>query len=371
MKTETLPLALGTPGTLHSLTVLRYGNPGARPKIYLQASLHADEVPGMLVLHHLRALLQPLEDAGKIKGEIVIVPSANPLGLAQHVHGTHMGRFHLADGLNFNRGFPYLTSGITKRIAGRLTMDTVRNTALIRAAALEELASTAGHNEHQQLKRALLQLALDADIVLDLHCDSEAAMHLYCGTPLVEACAPLARLLGARALLYAEESGDDPFDEACGRFWWELAGQHQPYPIAPACMAVTVELRGEADVNHATARQDAQALLSFMAYRGIVDAPAPQLPPPLYQAGPLAGSEPLAAPISGMVVFRRAPGDQISSGELVAEVIDPLSGQIAAVNAGTDGVLYARISTRFAFAGKRLAKISGQHPTRTGKLLSP
>jgi predicted deacylase len=371
MRIETIQLPLSMPGTHHSLTVLRYGNPGARPKIYLQASLHADEVPGMLVLHHLRALLQPLEDAGKIKGEIVVVPSANPLGLAQHVHGTHMGRFHLVDGLNFNRGFPYLTPGVANRVEGRLTADAAHNVATIRAAALEELAVSRSHNEHQQLKRALLRLALDADVVLDLHCDSEAAVHVYCGTPLVQSCAPLARLLGARALLYAEESGDEPFDEACGRHWWELAAQFRHYPIAPACMAVTVELRGEADVNHATARHDAQALLAFLIHQQAIDAPMPVLPEPLYTAAPLVGSEPLVAPISGIVVFHRAPGDDVSTGDLVAEVIDPISGETAKVCAGTTGVLYARISTRFAFAGKRLAKISGKQPIRSGKLLSP
>ena len=37
-------------------TVLRFGTPGARPKAYLQAGLHADELPGMLVLHKLARL---------------------------------------------------------------------------------------------------------------------------------------------------------------------------------------------------------------------------------------------------------------------------------------------------------------------------
>ncbi|MFM2399551.1 MAG: hypothetical protein RL341_1708, partial [Pseudomonadota bacterium] len=35
------------------------------------------------------------------------------------------------------------------------------------------------------------------------------------------------------------------------------------------------------------------------------------------------------------------------------------------------GILYARIASRFATAGRRLGKIAGARPTRTGKLLSP
>ncbi len=41
-----------SPGTARSLTVHRFGAPGARPKAYLQAGVHADEIPGLLVLHH-------------------------------------------------------------------------------------------------------------------------------------------------------------------------------------------------------------------------------------------------------------------------------------------------------------------------------
>ena len=44
------PMSLGTE---RHLTVHAYGDPDARPKAYLQAGLHADELPGSLVLHHL------------------------------------------------------------------------------------------------------------------------------------------------------------------------------------------------------------------------------------------------------------------------------------------------------------------------------
>ena len=38
-----------SPGTERFVKAHRYGKPGARPKAYLQASLHADEIPGMLI----------------------------------------------------------------------------------------------------------------------------------------------------------------------------------------------------------------------------------------------------------------------------------------------------------------------------------
>ena len=48
-----LPLPTQHLGTTRSITVHRYGSPAARPKAYIQAGLHADEIPGMLCAHHL------------------------------------------------------------------------------------------------------------------------------------------------------------------------------------------------------------------------------------------------------------------------------------------------------------------------------
>src|SRR5471032_468921 len=101
---ERLALLPGSPGTARHIAVHRYGGAGSTPKIYLQAALHANELPAMLVAHHLIALLDEADAAGRITGEIVVVPVANPIGLGQVVDGVHLGRYELASGQNFNRG---------------------------------------------------------------------------------------------------------------------------------------------------------------------------------------------------------------------------------------------------------------------------
>ena len=52
------PLPTASLGSQKTVTSLHFGTPGARPKVYLQASLHAEELPGMLVAHHLRTQLE-------------------------------------------------------------------------------------------------------------------------------------------------------------------------------------------------------------------------------------------------------------------------------------------------------------------------
>lgn len=364
---STVAIGGTAPGTVQSLSVHRFGAPGARPKAYVQAALHADEIPGMLAARHLIRLLQAHADAGRIVGEVIVVPLANPIGLSQRIMGGLVGRFSLADGVNFNRGYAGLTDALA--LDGALTDDAAANTACIRAALLDanRRASAATPGEH--LKRTLLGLALDADWVLDLHCENEGVVHLYILTPLADRCLPLAALLGARAVLLASESGGHPFDEACSAPWLELQARFPAHPIPLACCAVTVELRGEADVTHDFAAADAAALVAHMILAGVIDAPASALPPALCAATNLADVELIVAPMPGILVLHRTVGASVEPGALIAEVIDPVSGATAALHAQHSGVLFASEATRFVMAGRSIAKIAGTQAGRTGRLL--
>jgi hypothetical protein len=306
-----------------------------------------------------------------VRGEIVVVPVANPLGLNQRMLGAMVGRFDLADGANFNRHYPDLVETAAAAVGDRLTGDEAHNRDLIRAALAEAVAASPALTPAEHLKRTLLELAIGADVVLDLHCDSEAVMHLYTLTPQAEDFAPLAALLGCEAVLLATESGDEPFDEACSTPWLRLSERFPDRPIPLACLATTVELRGQADVSHAMAAADAEALIGFMTIRGALEGPAPEVPPARCEPTPLAGSMPLTAPAAGIVVYRRDVGERVAAGDVVAEIVCPLTGAVTPVPAETDGVLFARAATRFAAAGKRLGKVAGRDATRAGKLLSP
>ena len=371
METDILEIQSPAPGTQLSLQVRRFGTPGTGPKAYIQGALHADEVPAILVTRQLARLLADLEAQGAIHGEIVLVPFANPIGLAQHVLGAHQGRFDLHDGSNFNRGYAELAPLVIEELRNQLTPDASTNTTLIRRALKAAADAQVASHSTQDLKNQLLRLAVDADIVLDLHCDTDAVMHVYALTPQAAIAAELGAALGARAVLLATESGDCPFDEACSRPWLALQQQLPQFPIELACFAATVELRGEADTSHALAAQDAQALCQFLAQRGVLSLASTPLPQALCRPTPLSGSEPITAPHAGVVVFHRQPGDQVQAGDLIADLVDALTGEVTALRCQGAGLLYARCGSRWATAGKRLAKIAGTTLARSGKLLSP
>ena len=368
------PLLSNSLGSHRSLSSFHYGTPGACPKVYIQASLHAEELPGMLVAHHLRALLDAADAAGQILGEIILVPVANPIGLAQRVDHKPMGRFELASSENFNRHYPDLAKAVFPVIQTQMGPDAAANVATVRRAMAHYLGQWQPDTELQSLRRTLLTLAHDADYVLDLHCDCEGVMHFYTEEPCWPQLAPLAHLLKARAVLLAKNSGSGPFDECLSGAWWQLAEALQAAgvsaPLPQGCNSTTVELRGEADVTHAWAQEDAQALWSFLQHiHALACAQPPVIPAALCPATPLAGSETLHTPVPGVVVYIADIGQRLHMGDLVAEVIDPIANTTHRVVAGVEGVFYARVRDRYALSGAEIGKIAGTTPFRTGDLL--
>lgn len=368
------PLLSPSVGVHKTLTSLHFGGSGGGPKVYIQASLHAEELPGMLAAYHLRPLLEAADAQGHIHGEVVLVPMANPIGSAQRLQHKPMGRFAFNTGENFNRHYPDFFARISTEVLPALGPDAAANVARVRQAMRRYLAQWTPASELASLRRELLLLAHDADYVLDLHCDCEAVLHFYCEESCWPQLAPLAHHLHSRAILLAKNSGSSPFDESLSGVWWRLAealaARGSAAPLPQACLSTTIELRGEAQVEHALAAQDAQAIAAYLRHIGVLrDAPAAAVPAPLCTPTPLAGSETLYAPVPGLVVFAAEPGQRLQAGDLVAEVIDPVAHHVQRVCAGVEGVMYARIRERYVTTGCELAKIAGAVAFRSGELL--
>jgi predicted deacylase len=304
----------------------------------------------------------------------VLVPVANPIGLAQRLDHKPMGRFELDTSENFNRHYPDLASAVESAVSPEMTNDGLTNVRMVRRHMGAYLNKWAPDTELQSLRRRLLLLAHDADYMLDLHCDCEGVLHFYTEEPCWPQMADLAHFLGAEAILLAKNSGNRPIDECLSSVWWQLAdklaatGQTQPLP--QGCCSTTIELRGELDVSHAWAQKDAHAILNWLQVIGVLSGESiPSVPAARCPATPLAGSESLHARTPGMVVFAAEPGQRLKVGDLVAEVIDPIDNRIERVLAGVDGIFYARIRDRYITAGGELGKIAGAQAFRSGPLL--
>lgn len=372
---ERVTLPSPSPGTERHLVVHRFGRAGARPRVWLHAALHADELPGPLVLHHLMVRLAAADKRGLIPGEIMVAPFANPVGLTQIVGSVLQGRYALDGSGNFNRGFIDLRDQLEEAMADKLGDDAAVNVARIRDALDRLLHEQQADDESAVLKLTLHRLAATADIALDLHCDDQASLHIYCGPRQAEPFADLAARLGASALLTAEDSGDTPFDEALTRPWWRLMERFPDKPIpADAMLSCTVELRGHADIDDAMAKRDAEAMFDWLQARGAISGTAPSAPLATCQATPLDGVGPVRTPRAGLWVPSVAPGTRVAAGDVVGYLVDPMlpsdTGRLA-LKAPVSGLLFARMRPDLAKPGDRVAKIASAEPIpgRRGKLL--
>ena len=368
------PLLSHSLGSQKTITSFHFGQSGSGLKIYIEASLHAEELPGMLVAHHLRAQLEAADTAGQLQGEVVLVPVANPIGLAQRLDHKPMGRFEFDTSENFNRCYPDLAGAVFPELKDALGSDASNNVSLVRQAMGNHLQRWVPDTELQSQRRILLMLAHDADYMLDLHCDCEGVLHFYTEEPCWPQVAPLAHFLGSQAILLARHSGNRPIDECLSGAWWQLADRFsaagRTVPLPQGCCSSTIELRGELDVTHALAQQDAMAMVHWLQYIKVLDCDVmPTVPAALCDATPLAGSESLHARSPGIVVFAAEPGQLLKKGDLVAEIIDPIAKRTERVLAGVDGLFYARIRDHYITAGGELGKIAGALPFRTGPLL--
>ncbi|WP_263138968.1 succinylglutamate desuccinylase/aspartoacylase family protein [Pseudomonas sp. RIT-PI-AD] len=357
------------PGTRRQLSLFRFGS-GPR-KAYIQASLHADELPGMRVAVELKRRLRELESQGRLRGVVELAPVANPIGLGQVLQGVHQGRFEQGSGKNFNRDFFNLADAVVPLVGDRLGTDTAANVALIREAMRAVLhALPPATSELQGLQRLLLEHACDADVVLDLHCDFDAVTHLYALPQQWPQWRSLTARLEAGAVLLTEDSGGYSFDEACSMPWLNLSRRFAEAAIPLACLAATLELGGMADTGPAQAEASAESILAFLAEQGLLDGEWPRVPEVCCEATPFEGVELVYPPHAGVVSFLRPVGARVAVGEPLLEVIDPLDDRHTLVRASVDGVLYVRERTRFAQPGRWLAKVAGRHPIRHGRLLS-
>lgn len=378
---EKIPLLSATLGVEKFLTVIRYGDFSANNRgkhVYLQAAIHADEWPGILTLNHLQSKLDALDAAGKINGKITLVPYANPIGMSQFLNGYQLGRFDFDYSGNFNRNYIDL-SQVAEQVADKLTDDEAENTAIIRAAFAELIANTQVSLEVEALKKVLFGLSASADYVLDLHCDADAALHIFANKRQQQMAEVLSANVGNEVLILEEDVGGLAFDYANASPWWLIANALKAKGINKpinenACFAATVELRGQRDVYDHLNEQDAKNLLNFLATQGIVDkAVETKTHQPLI--APLSGVDTIKAPSAGLIAFKKQLGERVAKGELVAELIDytkPVSEtKRVPIYSKTEGILFAKLGTKLVRPGHVICQVAGEAPlaSRSGKNL--
>ncbi len=361
--------ALGS-GVSFSITEMSFG--AGETQVLIQAGLHADECPPLLVASQLAEQLTELETQRALNCQIRVITQANPIGGSQWLRGHHVGRIDLSSGRNFNRDMPRLAEQTLSEVKRRLTDDPVANRAMARSIWQEALSGVTVESPVDALQVVLQSRAVEADWVFDLHSDDEGEVHLY-AFPQHQALAEVLGIrLGASTILTAEQSGADSFDDALVGFWAVLDREFPGAGFDNPVVAMTCELRGTRDVSKALAERDASALIDFLATQGLIRRTVAPVEGSV-AIKPLAGMDPITSPDSGLLVWHAALGDEFEAGALVAELYRPdrPNSPALSIRARVAGRLIARRGHPWVRSGDVVAKVAGEEPLawRTDNLL--
>ncbi len=324
MEVELIQIGADTPGQNNVLRVLNFEGLGHGPSVYLQAALHAQEMPGVVALDQLIPKLQKAEHEGRLASKITVVPWANPIGLSQAVFGNNLGRFDMNSRTNFNRSFP-------KQLPHHLA-----NSSVV-----------------EKLKATLLGLAVTADIVLDLHCDDEGPVYLYAPEGMLAGAKILSTALGAVVILTYKVADGRTFDEAVYSHWSRAIGGGIPGDK----LVSTIEFRGMMDVSQAYAAIDSSNLYRYLIAVGAIHGEEARFDAndPLVRDEALA--ELIPTPVSGAVLYCVNVNDQVFAGQCVARILSEAGDPQHEILAPANGIVVTRRERRFLRKGEDVLKI--------------
>jgi len=326
MEIERLTIDADSAGQEFFLRVFRFRGTGDASAVYLQAALHAHEVPGTVALDRLIPRLEKAEREGRLAADVTVVPHANPIGLSQVLFGETLGRFDFSGRANFNRTFP--------------------------ASATDGQAT---QRADDRLKAQLLALATEADITLDLHCDDEGPVYLYVLERQLEEGRRLAQSLGASVIL--TDSGEDPFSFVL-KVAERWAGQGREND---ARFSATVELRGMIDVTPDLAEQDAAGLYRYLVDIGTVEDTLSPVTPLEPVTGDIDAAELVLTPAPGALMLNAEVGEWVTEGQLLAVIVTEAGLEQHEIRAPFDGLVVTRRDRRIVRRGEYVVKVL-RHP---------
>jgi uncharacterized protein len=380
---ERKELVLRTNATGQALTAPVFWCHGRnpRPLAYIQANVHGAELQGNAAILALFDLLEKEPP----RGSLILVPRANPIAANQQVGDYVAGVYDFASGLNFNRSYINLSG--PSRGSSACYVDVDAFAAVHRDATLAEIRD----GFHEALKAALgavreslgpwgmearlefalaiQELAIEADVVLDLHTGDRAPRYLYAP----EGATAATRAFGIPFVLEVPPRFAGALDEASFVPWNDLTEAFRRLNRTDVRRFVdgfTVELGSMNAFSMAQGAEDAKRIASALRYYGVLDG-EPDEPAYRIVACSVGDYKSVYAPASGLVDATLSPGTPVRKGDLLARMVDPsrcsipprAQDAVVEVRAPEDGVVLLFHASASISKGMRLlSMMTNTHP---------
>jgi len=307
---ETLPVRMLPSGEVLSVrTYFFQGADPCAPSAYIQAGVHGTEVQGTAVCAQLLEQLAGLPSRA-IRGNLTLIPNANPHGLNSKFGEHTIGPFDAGTGLNWNRAYLDLreearsvsAAGFKAQLVERLEERSAE--ILVRPSSMQRHALT------------LQRLAQRADVVLDLHTSARGSRYVYGPAYALELMALLHAedflLLSGRFSGSLDEAISCPFLAQQQVFSAEERGQ-MPFGL-------TVELGGQEVVSSSEAIEDARGIFALLTARGCLDLPM-AVEERSYHFAPEEQLRIVPAPCGGLFEYHLAPGAWVKCGDRLGAML--------------------------------------------------
>ncbi|XQW84585.1 succinylglutamate desuccinylase/aspartoacylase family protein [Thalassotalea piscium] len=322
---EVLSVGEMASGAALTVPVYRIKGQDNAPSVYIQANMHGAEVQGNAVIFQLLELLKTIN----IKGDITLVPYANPVA-CNHKNGEYtLGRFDPITGVNWNRMYhfdPEIIKPFVRESIGKDDATIETNFKELMISTIEEKLdhNAFGLTTGQRIAYQLQRLAHQADFVLDLHTGPISSKHLYCPEYAKES----AQYFDIPHILLIPNQFDGALDEATFCPWWHLQEAFNElgikFSISSKALnkeSFTVELGSQEQIDLDVAHEDAKSILCYLAYKGVIDAPQYQPKKMTRYACYLQDYKAFYSPMGGMVDYLAEFGKPLTAGEPLARIL--------------------------------------------------
>ncbi|MFC4701181.1 succinylglutamate desuccinylase/aspartoacylase family protein [Glaciecola siphonariae] len=292
------------------------------PTVYIQSSIHGAEVQGNVVIYHL---IQALK-THQIHGDIILVPNCNPVGTNIKAGEYTLGRFDPVNGTNWNRGYFYDETLVNSFVSSVDAQDT---TSIIKQKFRQQLKQSIANKLNQpwglglaqQLNLTLQHIAIDADIVLDLHNGPVSTRHAY----IPEYAYAAAKQFSIPHCIFIPNKFAGALDEATFCPWWSLqdalketTGRSHDFGVE----AFTLEMGSQEVIDFDEGQKDAESILGYLACKGVLRYEDFR-PSDMERVGvKLEDYKTLYTDFGGMVEYCVAPGERVNKGSVMARVLN-------------------------------------------------
>ncbi|TKB47205.1 succinylglutamate desuccinylase/aspartoacylase domain-containing protein [Thalassotalea mangrovi] len=293
---------------------------GRGPSVYIQANIHGAEVQGNAVIYQLLELLQQQQ----LFGDVTLVPYANPVG-CNHKNGEYtLGRFDPITGVNWNRMYHYNGELAARFVSQYPQADEATILNDYQQWMLAEIDQQLEHNIYglstgRRIAFQLQRMALQADLVLDLHTGPISSKHLYCP----EYARASANYFNIPHTILIPNDFAGALDEATFCPWWDL---QQAYQRIGREMdfnkeSFTLELGSQELIDLDEAKFDAQSILSYLQAKGVIAANGFTPQTLTRYACYLKDYKVFYAPMGGMVDYLAEFGKPLQPGQPLARIL--------------------------------------------------